>query len=127
LPRYSGTGNDSQKCGDVVFGAATISSRDVIRAGFYLSAAAIVWLTEGFIFSRFLDFDARQVTLMAVVYVGLFASAILFLIRTSARDGVGQRLPRWRMLSAAPMISLILGSFVSLPVLLVVASLGRWI
>jgi hypothetical protein len=33
----------------------------------------------------------------------------------------------WRLLSLAPMLVIVVGSFVSLPLLLLIALLGRWL
>jgi high-affinity Fe2+/Pb2+ permease len=98
----------------------------MIRASLYLIAAGAVWLTEGFVFSRFLRFSGWQTALMALVYVGLFLIAAWYLARFARRyrdpvDGLAV----WRLISLAPMIALLVGSFASLPILLLVAALGR--
>lgn len=86
----------------------------------------MVWLAEGFIFSRFLQYSAWQTALMAVLYVALFLGAVKYFARfarkyTAPVEGISV----WRLVSLAPMIAVILGSFISLPVLLLIAALGR--
>jgi hypothetical protein len=98
----------------------------MIRAVFYLTAGALVWLAEGFLFSYFLQFHPWQVVLMAVVYLALLGVAVELLRRqiATARQADGT-LALWRYLSLAPMIVTIVGSFASLPILLVIAGLGK--
>lgn len=106
----------------------TVSVPDgaVIRAAAYLIASGVVWVIEGFLFSRLLVFSASQVALTIAIYLGLFVAAALLLIRfvRRFRDDTGD-LPRWRLLSLAPMLVAIVGSFVSLPLLLLVVALGK--
>jgi hypothetical protein len=98
----------------------------MVRAALYLVAAGIVWVVEGFIFARMLDFAPWQTVLMAVVYIGLWAVAAgrLLGLRGESRPA-GQPLPEWRYLSLAPMLAVIVGSFVSLPILLLILALGK--
>jgi hypothetical protein len=96
----------------------------MIRAILYLFASGVIWLVEGFLFSRFLRFSAIQTGIMAVIYVALFAAALRYILLLSRRqEEVG--LSRWRYLSLAPMLTVTLGSFASLPVLLAILVLGR--
>ncbi|MBV9282834.1 MAG: hypothetical protein JOZ41_22385 [Chloroflexi bacterium] len=98
----------------------------MIRAALYIVAAAAIWLGEGFMFSRLLGFEAWQVALMAVLYLALFAAALALLLRfaQASLDAEGG-LPRWRYLSMAPALVVVVGSFVSLPLLLLILALGR--
>jgi hypothetical protein len=100
----------------------------VIRAGIYVLAAGVIWLAEGVLFSRLLGFSHVQVALVAVLYVALFGIAVLQLVRSAGRQptGAGQLSP-WRYISVAPMLVVVLGSFVSLPILLLIALIGKWI
>ncbi len=99
----------------------------MIRATLYLLAAGAIWLTEGFLFSRLLSFSPLQVVVLAAMYVVLFCLAVLLLVRFAGRYRPDQsELSPWRYLSLAPMLVVVLGSFVSLPLLLVIALLGKW-
>jgi hypothetical protein len=98
----------------------------VIRAGLYLLASGAIWMAEGFLFSYFLRFSAWQVVGMAVMYTGLFVAACVVLLRFARRYGTAQQdLALWRLLSLAPMLVAMVGSFLSLPLLLIIAALGR--
>lgn len=100
----------------------------MIRAVFYLVISAVIWLAEGFLFSYFLQFHTWQVILMAIVYCCLIALAVQLLRRQTATYEVeGDQVAVWRYLSLAPMIVLIVGSFASLPILLLIAGLGKLI
>jgi hypothetical protein len=98
----------------------------VARAVIYLALAGAVWMAEGFIFSQFLGFSRWQIVLMTVMYVALFSLAILAL-RRQRQDYIEREgnLPSWRWLSLAPMLTLIIGSFVSLPLLLFILAIGK--
>jgi hypothetical protein len=97
----------------------------MIRAVFYLLAAGVVWMAEGFLFSYFLDFAVWQTVLMTVVYVVLFGVAVMALRRQLSTTGNDSTLTEWRYLSMAPMVVVIIGSFASLPVLLLIAAAGK--
>jgi hypothetical protein len=97
----------------------------MIRAVFYLTASAAVWLAEGFLFSYFLAFQPWQVVLMAAIYVVLLGVAVLLLRRQMATYREAGDMAVWRYLSLAPMILLIVGSFASLPLLLLISGLGK--
>jgi hypothetical protein len=98
----------------------------VIRAGIYVLAAGVIWLAEGFLFSRLLGFSNVQVALVVLMYTALFSIAVLQLLRSARRKGSGaSQLSPWRYISLAPMLVVVLGSFVSLPILLVIALLGK--
>ena len=98
----------------------------MVRGIFYLIASGIVWMVEGFIFSRFLQFSAWQTALMALLYACLFAAAAAWLFRlASAAPPSESSLPVWRYISVAPMLTAIVGSFVSLPLVLLIIALGK--
>jgi magnesium-transporting ATPase (P-type) len=98
----------------------------MIRAIFYVTASAAVWLAEGFLFSYFLHFRPWQTVLMAIVYSGLLGMAIALLRRqVSSYRSEDTQLAVWRHLSLAPMVVAIVGSFASLPLLLIIAGLGK--
>lgn len=98
----------------------------MIRAYLYLGAAGIIWLIEGFLFSYYLRFDPWQVAMMATVYVTLYAIAVWYFLRSLREPHERERdLSVWRMVSIAPMVVMVVGSFVSLPLILLVAALGK--
>jgi hypothetical protein len=98
----------------------------MVRATLYVVASACIWLAEGFMFSRFLAFSLWQTTLLGVIYVTLLAASLLALRRAWHRQAeLSSELAAWRLLSLAPMVTTILGSFVSLPIVLVVLALGK--
>jgi hypothetical protein len=100
----------------------------VIRAAVYLLASGAVWTVEGVLFSRLLGFSTWQMIVMAVMYALLFTAACVLLYRFSKRFRVAEGgLALWRLLSLAPMLVIVVGSFVSLPLLLLIALLGRWL
>ena len=97
----------------------------LLRAYTYLAVAGVIWLTEGFLFSHYLGFAPWQTTLLAVIYIGLYSVALRYFL-ISLRDGAGHGdLAPWRAVSLAPMLVVMLGSFISLPLILVVAALGK--
>jgi len=98
----------------------------MIRAWFYLAASAVIWFVEAFLFSYFLHFSIGQMVLMAVFYLLLFGIAARYFIR--GLNGLGnsaEDIAAWRLVSVMPMLVVILGSFVSLPILLVVVAAGK--
>jgi hypothetical protein len=98
----------------------------VIRATIYLATAGIVWLVEGFLFSYFLRFALWQTVLMAIIYVALFLIATRYLIAFAGRQhGPEAQIAYWRYLSLAPMLTVVVGSFASLPLLLAILALGH--
>ena len=77
-------------------------------------------------FSRFLTFSAWQTALLGVVYVALLGVALWALRKTwRQRSELSADLATWRLLSLAPMVTTILGSFISLPIVLIVVALGK--
>ncbi|GAC1325815.1 MAG: hypothetical protein NVS2B16_14870 [Chloroflexota bacterium] len=98
----------------------------MIRSVLYLVGACAMWVIEGFVFSRFLDFSVWQTALMVTVYVIFFGVAAWALLsRLRAYPGDVASLPLWRYASLAPMLAMVLGSFASLPVLLAISVLGK--
>lgn len=98
----------------------------MIRASLYLLATGVIWMAEGFIFSRFLGYQTWQTVLMAAIYLALFfivvRAFIRFLQRQEETDGA---IAQWRLLAAAPMLVVVAGSFASLPILLLILALGK--
>src|SRR5438067_42446 len=97
-----------------------------MRAGLYLAAAGVVWCAEGFLFSRYLEFAPWQTALMALIYLGLFAVACALTIRSLRGLGDDESsVATWRVVSLAPMLAAVVGSFASLPLLLLITILGK--
>ena len=89
--------------------------------------AGAVWLAEGFVFGSFFRFSSSQTVAMAVIYIALFAAACVAFVRRAerySREGDSD-LPLWRYVSLAPQITVVVGSFLSLPLLMLVLALGR--
>lgn len=100
----------------------------MIRASLYVVAAGVIWVVEGYLFSRLLQMALWQTGLLMCVYLGLFVAAVAALWRAGHRRSLPrQEAPVWRYLALAPMLVAIVGSFVSLPLVLLVALLGRWL
>ena len=92
------------------------------RAIVYLVISGAIWLVEAFLFSRLLHFGPAEVVLVAVMYMALFSLAAVAFVRYAGNSGTREGdLARWRLLAAAPMVVVIIGSFVSLPLLVLVA------
>jgi hypothetical protein len=96
------------------------------RATMYLLACGAIWFTEGYIFSVFLAFRVWQTLLLTTVYAALWLTAAAWLFALVRREGAnGNALPAWRYLSLAPMLTVTLGSFISLPIVVTIAALGK--
>jgi len=98
----------------------------VIRSALYVLASGVVWLVEGFLFSRLLALAAWQTGLLLFLYLALFAVAVAAFVRAAKRQPVSpEGVAHWRSLALAPMLVAVLGSFVSLPLVLLIALLGK--
>jgi hypothetical protein len=98
----------------------------VIRAYFYVTLSAVIWFAEGFLLSRFLAFSIPQTVLLAAFYTAALAVAVVGLRRAMAKERqTVEGLSHWRAMSVAPMATTIVGSFLSLPLVLVVLALGK--
>jgi hypothetical protein len=97
----------------------------MIRATAYLLVAGAIWFVEGFLFSRFLDFSTPQVVGMAIGYAALYACALWALLHSAGPPGSDRDVAQWRYVSLAPMLTVVLGSFASLPIMIVIALLGK--
>lgn len=105
-----------------------ISSREIsmIRAYLYLFAAGVIWLVEGFLFSRYLYLAIWQTAVLAILYVVLFGIAVSILMKSLRQQTRGpEGVPPWRLLAYAPVLVTIVGSFVSLPLILLVVALSK--
>lgn len=99
----------------------------MIRASLYLLVAGVVWLAEGFVFASFFSFSRWQTVTMAAVYTTLLAVAFAAFLRFAQHYPVDREgaLPMWRYVSLAPQVALIMGSFVSLPILVAILAVGK--
>jgi hypothetical protein len=97
----------------------------LLRAYIYLAAAGVIWLIEGLLFSHYLTFAPWQTGLLALIYLGLYAIALRFFLISLRNQPDNRDLPPWRVVSLAPMLVVLLGSFISLPLILLVAALGK--
>ena len=98
----------------------------MVRATLYVGASALIWLAEGFMFSRLLAFSPWQTVLLGALYLALLGVSLRALRRAWQRQAeISSELSAWRFLSLAPMVTTILGSFVSLPIVLAVLALGK--
>ena len=97
----------------------------MIQATAYLLFAGLIWLIEGFLFSQFLGFGARQTAVAVGVYAVMFGIAFSTLIRAYRVAEAAGDLSRWRYRSVAPMLVVVVGSFVSLPILLLIVVAGK--
>lgn len=99
------------------------------RTGLYLLAAALIWFAEDYVFTRGLGFNAGQTAVVTVYFVGLFAAAMLFVQKTmqrlaQTRPGDPEDIPITRILAMAPVLTVILGSFAALPIIILVLLAG---
>jgi hypothetical protein len=97
----------------------------VFRAYLYLLVAGIVWCGEGLVFGNRLDLRVWQIVLLAVIYLGLYAAVVRVFLRSLRDHEPGGEYPAWRVVSLAPMLAAVVGSFISLPLLLAVVALGK--
>jgi hypothetical protein len=96
------------------------------RAYLYLALAGLAWLIEGFLFSHYLNFSWWQSGILGVLYLSLFALATQRLLDAlRAPPDTSAHVAAWRVVTLAPMLVVILGSFASLPLIVVVAALGK--
>lgn len=98
------------------------------RAIIYLFAAGVIWFAEDAVFSRGLGFDLAQTAIVTVYFIALFALAVWFLLAMYRKQQAGEiragDLPVARILSMAPVLTLIVGSFAALPVFILVLIAG---
>lgn len=99
------------------------------RTGVYLVAAAAIWFAEDYVFTRGLGFDGVQTGIVTIYFVLLFATAIAFILRATRRmrndpSSAQGEFSATRLLSMAPAMTVIIGSFAALPILILVLALG---
>jgi uncharacterized membrane protein len=97
----------------------------MFRAYAYVAASGMVWMTECGLFSYFLGLSPWQVVLLAIIYIALFALAVRVFLHSLARHRESHEIATWRAVSLAPMVVMVLGSFVSLPLVVLVDLLGK--
>ena len=92
-------------------------------------AAAAIWFAEDYVFTRGLGFDGVQTGIVTLYFVLLFAAAIAFILRATRRmdndpSSAQSDFSAARLISMAPAITVIIGSFAALPILILVLALG---
>jgi hypothetical protein len=98
----------------------------MLRACFYLMSSGLIWLVEGFLFSYYLGLAIWQEALLLIIYLALFGVALRATLQAlRSRPDSPEGISAWRLLAFAPAAVAILGSFVSLPLILIVVALGR--
>jgi hypothetical protein len=98
----------------------------LLRAYGYLGVAGVVWLVEGALFGYFLRFVLWQLMVLLAIYTALLVVALRALLKNLNQPQVaGADVAVWRLVALAPMLVVIVGSFASLPILLIVALLGK--
>lgn len=99
----------------------------MFRATFYLLLAGSIWFVEGFLFSKFLGFTLLQTTGAAIFYVLVYVAVVRQLTLAFRRDDARGDAARWRYLSLAPMLTVVVGSFASLGVMLLIVMAGQFL
>jgi hypothetical protein len=98
----------------------------MLRTYFYLIASGLIWLVEGFLFSYYLGLAIWQSALLLMIYAALFAVALRATLDALSREPeTPEGVSAWRLLAFAPAFVAIVGSFLSLPLILLVVALGR--
>jgi len=98
-----------------------------LRTAIYLSAAAVIWFAEDGVFSVAFRFNAAQIAVVTVYFAALFAGAIWLIRRTYLRTGMeepSEDLPISRIVSMAPVLVVLVGSFAALPIFMIVLVAG---
>lgn len=91
----------------------------------YLGIAGLIWLGEGILFGHFLRMSPWQIVLLVILYVALYVVVLRYFLLSLRDEHGAPDMAKWRAVSVAPMVVTIIGSFVSLPLILLVAVLGR--
>jgi hypothetical protein len=98
------------------------------RTVVYIAASAAIWFAEDYVFTRALGFNAAQTAVVTAYFVALFAVAIrlVFRARSRARAGgyTGGEFTVAKLVSMAPALTLVVGSFAALPVIIGVLVAG---
>jgi hypothetical protein len=102
------------------------------RTALYLAAAAVIWCAEDVLFTRALGFGTVQIAVVSAYFVLLFATAILMTVHfyrhsTAGKPAARAALPATRLVAAVPVLVVILGSFLALPVILFTLLVGAWL
>ncbi|GEM_PF-3111263 len=89
----------------------------------YLAAAGLIWFAEGYVFTRAFGFDTVQTAAVSAYFAAVFALAIWITVKAYRRFGGGNTsggLSPELLVSMAPALTLILGSFAALPIFMAV-------
>ena len=95
----------------------------------YLAAAGAIWFAEDVVFSRAFGFGVAQTAVVTLYFIALFAIAFWSVIRTYRRMEASPAsddldFPIARIVSMAPVITVLLGSFAALPIFMFVLIAG---
>ncbi len=97
------------------------------RTALYLCAAGAIWFAEDAVFSLAFRFGILQTCIVTVYFVGLFICAVWYVFKLS-RQGLNapseSELPIAKIVSMAPVLAVVLGSFAALPIFLLVLLVG---
>ncbi len=99
------------------------------RTVLYLAAAGAIWFAEDVVFSRAFGFNLAQTAVVTLYFVILFGLAVRFVIHTYRRLNSSPRsadadYPIAKVVSMAPVIAVLLGSFAALPIFMFVLIAG---
>lgn len=96
------------------------------RTPAYLLAAGAIWFAEDVVFTRAFGFNAGQSAVVTIYFLALFVGAILFAVKTYRRAkadgdrGQPSELSIDRIIAVAPVLTVIVGSFAALPIIVLV-------
>lgn len=106
------------------------------RTALSLATAAVIWFGEDFLFTRGLGLGRAQTAVVSAYFVALFIAALWAIRRlysglSRAPQTSGELedggIPIARLISLAPMLVVVLGSFVALPVIILTLVIGAWL
>ena len=96
-----------------------------VRTPAYMLASLVIWFAEGYVFTRAFAFNLAQTAVVAVYFLLLFAGAVWLSVRFARRvDPSDESIPVARLISLAPVLVLVVGSFAALPVFMLVLIAG---
>lgn len=94
-----------------------------------MTAAGAIWFAEDLVFSRAFGFGIAQTAIVTLYFLILFGLAVRFIIRTYKRleatpENSESDFPIARVVSMAPIITVLIGSFAALPIFMLVLIAG---
>jgi hypothetical protein len=99
------------------------------RTIIYLAAAGAIWFAEDLVFSRAFGFNLLQTAVVTLYFIILFGLAVRFVLETYRSleqnpQATESDFPIARVVSMAPIITVLLGSFAALPIFMLVLIVG---